>query len=64
LVNFTERAANHKTKSPWFGAGWTDRRKMNYRIKNAVAREAFVTRYSGATVRDLHPLPYSPQTVV
>jgi hypothetical protein len=23
--------------------------------KNAVAHEAFVTRYSGATVRDLHP---------
>jgi hypothetical protein len=22
----------------------------------------FVTRYSGATARDLHPLPYSPQT--
>jgi len=33
-------------------------------LKKAVAREAFVTRYSGATARDLHPLPYSPQTVV
>jgi len=24
---------------------------------------AFVTRYSGATARDLHPVPYSPATV-
>jgi len=23
--------------------------------------EAFVAHYSGATARDLHPLPYSPQ---
>jgi hypothetical protein len=29
-----------------------------------VAFEAFVARYSGATVRDLHSLPYSPWTVV
>jgi len=26
---------------------------------NAVADEVFVARYSGATARDLHPLPYS-----
>jgi len=26
--------------------------------------EAFVARYSGATARDPHPLPYSPQTLV
>ncbi len=25
--------------------------------------EAFVARYSGATARDSHPLPYSPQAV-
>jgi hypothetical protein len=30
-------------------------------LKKAVAYEAFVTRYSGATARDLHPLPYSPR---
>ena len=29
-------------------------------LKKAVAREAFVTRYSGATARDLHPFSYSP----
>lgn len=29
-----------------------------------VALWAFVTRYSGVTVRDFHPFPYSPQTVV
>jgi hypothetical protein len=32
--------------------------------QNAVAYEAFVARYSGATARDLHPLPYSPQIVI
>ena len=26
--------------------------------------EAFVIRYSGATARDLHPIPYSPKTIV
>jgi hypothetical protein len=27
------------------------------------AVEAFVTRYSGATARDFHPVPYSPPAV-
>ncbi len=31
---------------------------------STAAFEAFVARYSGATVRDFHPLPYSPRTVV
>jgi hypothetical protein len=26
--------------------------------------EAFVIRYSGATARDLHPIPYSPKSII